>query len=242
MRRDVGDDRRRACRGVPRRLPGHRGARAPAPDRPRIRPRPVRRRCRRTIALVRTGGDVLCFLPGALEISRTIGEMRAPAWTGVEIAAAPRVARAGRRRIARFSRHHGAASLWPRTSQRRRSQSLVSRPSSTRGFRRSRGTTRTAASIAWRWSASPPTAAEQRAGRAGRTGPGIVDSRYGTPPTGSGRTASRRFSAWISSGALLDIVAWGGDPRTTRLVRAAARGCHRHGGGAARTAWARARR
>ena len=57
-------------------------------------------------------------------------------------------------------------------------------------------------------------AADQRAGRAGRIGAGSRAADFGTRAIGCGRIASPRFHRVDLSATVLDILAWGGNPRT----------------------------
>ena len=176
---DVGDARRRAGGALPRRLPRRRacpGAAHPlaieyAPGRGGAR-RGARTCCRAP------RGQVLCFLPGAARdraarrrrwrVTPPLERRRGACRCTAASTARRRTRRCGRgaRPAARDPGHQHRRDVAHRARRRRRW--------STPGWRRWRATTRRAASTGSDLSASPPTSADQRAGRAARLGPGLV--------------------------------------------------------------------
>jgi len=160
-----------------------------------------------------TDGDVLCFLPGAPEIRRTIGDLQSRlSGGGVEILplhgslesdeqdAALRPS--SRRRIIVATNIAETSLTVPGvTAVVDSGLHKVSRYDADRGID-SLETERITAD-----------AADQRAGRAGRTAPGVVrrlwDSRDRLRPH-----REPEIHRVDLSSAVLDVIAWGGDPRT----------------------------
>jgi len=164
------------------------------------------------VDLVRAAsGQVLCFLPGAPEIGRTIGELRPRVGADVEIvplhgsldsdaqdlALRPT---GGRRIIVATNIAETSLTVPGVTAVVDAGLHKVARYDADRGIDRLETERITA------------DAADQRAGRAGRVAPGIVrrlwDARDRLRPHREPEV--RRVDL---AGAALDVVAWGGDPR-----------------------------
>ena len=160
-----------------------------------------------------TSGDVLCFLPGAPEIRRAIGELQAIAGGAVDIvplhgslsaeeqdlALRPQSAR---RRIIVATNIAETSLTVPRvTAVVDAGLHKIARYDAERGID-SLETERITAD-----------AADQRAGRAGRIAPGVVrrlwDARDRLQPH-----REPEIHRIDLAGAALDVIAWGGDPRT----------------------------
>src|SRR5262249_36301086 len=165
-------------------------------------------------ALRDTTGNVLCFLPGALEIRRAIGDLQARVTSGGAIDILPlhgsldsdeqdEAVRPGARRRIVVATNIAETSLTVPgvTAVVDTGLHKVARYDADRGID-SLETERISAD-----------AADQRAGRAGRVRPGIVrrlwDARDRLRP--HREPDIRRVDL---SATALDIVAWGGDPRT----------------------------
>jgi len=163
--------------------------------------------------LEHTSGDVLCFLPGASEIRRAVGELQIAAGDGVDIvplhgslpaeeqdlALRPQ---SPRRRIIVATNIAETSLTVPRvTAVVDAGLHKVARYDAERGID-SLETERITAD-----------AADQRAGRAGRIAPGVVrrlwDARDRLQPH-----REPEIHRIDLAGAALDVIAWGGDPRT----------------------------
>ena len=185
---------------------------APGPDGRRSRCAATCRHCR---------GEVLCFLPGAAEIDARAARV-GRAWrrattrrscrsTARSTRTAGRGAAAADRRRAHHPRHQHRRNLADRPGRdrgRRHRPAEGARYDAARGDRQPRS-----------WNGCPQDAADQRAGRAARTGPGLVRpavgrarsaaarARAGHPPrrpvrTGAGRARLGRRSPPPSSGSM----------------------------------------
>jgi ATP-dependent helicase HrpB len=159
-----------------------------------------------------TSGQVLCFLPGAAEIGRAIGELQPRAGGDVEIVPL------------HGSLDSDAQDLALRPADRRRiivatniAETSLTVPGVTAVV--DAGLHKVARYDAERGIDSLETeritadAADQRAGRAGRVAPGVVrrlwDARDRLRP--HREPEIRRIDL---AGTVLDVIAWGGDPRT----------------------------
>jgi ATP-dependent helicase HrpB len=162
--------------------------------------------------LAATSGQVLCFLPGAGEIRRAMSELQHKAGSGVDIVPL-----------------HGSLDaqeqdLALRPAERRRvivatniAETSLTVPGVTAVI--DAGLQKTARYDAERGIDSLETeritmdAADQRAGRAGRLGPGVVrrlwDARDRLQPH-----REPEIHRVDLAGTALDVIAWGGDPRT----------------------------
>jgi ATP-dependent helicase HrpB len=164
-------------------------------------------------ALDATVGDVLCFLPGAPEIRRVIGDLQAAARGGVDVVPlhgslpadeqdlALQSSSAARRIIVATNIAETSLTVPRVTAVIDAGLHKVARYDAARGID-SLETERITAD-----------AAEQRAGRAGRIAPGVVwrlwDARDRLRPH-----REPEIHRIDLAGAALDVVAWGGDPRT----------------------------
>ena len=189
------------------------------------------RRCRP--CLRERAGQVLCFLPGAGEIARArASETAATRRRGRR---APRLARRGGAGRGDRARRRAGGSSSPPTSPKRRSRFRASRRSSTPGCTKSRATIPTAASTASRPSASPRT--RPISGRAAPAGSGPAwRSGCGTRPIACAPHREPEIQRVDLSGTVLDILAWGGDPRSFDWFEAPAAGPRGRGVRAARAA------
>ena len=164
-------------------------------------------------ALDATTGDVLCFLPGAPEIRRTIGDLQARlGGSGVEILPLHGSLDAGdqdaalaispRRRIVVATNIAETSLTVPGvTAVIDSGLHKVARYDADRGID-SLETERITAD-----------AADQRAGRAGRVAPGIVRRLWDARDRLRPHREPEIHRVDLSSAAL-DVIAWGGDPRT----------------------------
>jgi ATP-dependent helicase HrpB len=159
-----------------------------------------------------TSGQVLCFLPGAPEIRRAAGDLRSRAGGGVEVVPLHGSLDAGEQDLA----------LRPSTGRRiivatNIAETSLTVPGVTAVV--DGGLQKVARYDAERGFDSLETeritmdAADQRAGRAGRLAPGVVrrlwDARDRLRPH-----REPEIHRIDLSGAALDVIAWGGDPRT----------------------------
>ena len=159
-----------------------------------------------------TDGQVLCFLPGAPEIRRAVSELQHKAGSGVEVVPL------------HGSLDAGEQDLALRPSTRRRvivatniAETSLTVPGVTAVI--DAGLQKVARYDAERGIDSLETeritmdAADQRAGRAGRLGPGVVrrlwDARDRLRPHREPEIHRIDLSSTV-----LDVIAWGGDPRT----------------------------
>src|SRR5262245_60731510 len=162
--------------------------------------------------LAATGGDVLCFLPGAAEIRRAIGEIDARVDSAVQVlplhgslAAADQdvvMTPSSRRRVIVATNIAETSLTVPDvTAVVDSGLQKVARYDASRGID-SLETERI-----------PTDAADQRAGRAGRIAPGVArrlwDARDRLRP--HREPDIRRVDLCAT---VLDVIAWGGDPRT----------------------------
>ena len=177
------------------------------------------------VALRDEPGDVLVFLPGIAEITRTAELLdRVGPGRGRR---APARRRPGRStsRTSRWPRRHraAAASCSPPTSPRRRSPSRACASWSTAVWPARRATTPGTGMTRLDTVAISRDSAEQRAGRAGRTEPGValpaVDRASSTAPARP--TARRRSPRSTSAGLALELAAWGTPPERAALRRPA---------------------
>ena len=164
--------------------------------------------------LADTGGDVLCFLPGAFEIHQAIGELRPltdpqsvevlPLYGALDSADQDRAIQgtaAGKRRIVVATNVAETSLTVPGvTAVVDSGLHKVARYDAPRAID-SLVTERIA-----------QDSAEQRAGRAGRTAPGRVRRLWDARDRLRPHTEPEIHRVDLSA-ALLDIVAWGGDPR-----------------------------
>ena len=185
--------------------------------------------------LLRTPGNVLCFLPGAPEIRRALPEVRAaaPGTDVVELHGsldadaqdAALKGSGGRRVILATNIAETSLTVPGVTAVVDTGVQKLPRYDVERGFDH------------LRLERITQDSADQRAGRAGRLGPGIAvrlwDQRDRLRPHREPDIARIDLA-----GPVLDVLAWGGDPGSVRVVRAAvardARGCCRAAPPAAR--------
>jgi ATP-dependent helicase HrpB len=159
-----------------------------------------------------TSGSVLCFLPGAPEINRALGDVRTLVGGDVEVVAlhgslpADDQDRAiapgsGRRVILATNIAETSLTVPGVTAVIDTGLQKVARFDPDRGI------------DSLELERIPADAAEQRAGRAGRLGPGRVLRLWDRPDRlrAHGEPEIHRVDL---SDAVLDILAWGGDPRT----------------------------
>lgn len=159
-----------------------------------------------------TAGSVLCFLPGAPEINRALGDVRTMVGAGVEVVALHGslpadeqdraiAAGSGRRVILATNIAETSLTVPGVTAVVDTGLHKVARYDPDRGI------------DSLELERIPADAAEQRAGRAGRLGPGRVlrlwDRVDRLRPHGD-----PEIHRVDLSDAVLDILAWGGDPRT----------------------------
>jgi ATP-dependent helicase HrpB len=163
-------------------------------------------------ALDRTAGDVLCFLPGAPEIRRVMNDLQGRT-SGAEIVPlhgslpadqqdlALRPASSDRRIIVATNIAETSLTVPRVTAVVDAGLHKVARYDAERGID-SLETERITAD-----------AAEQRAGRAGRIGPGVV-RRLWDPRDRLRPHREPEIHRIDLAGVALDVIAWGGDPRT----------------------------
>jgi ATP-dependent helicase HrpB len=163
------------------------------------------------VALAATGGNVLCFLPGAPEIGRALQDVRGRAGVGVDVyplhgsldsAAQDEAIRPGGRRVILATNIAETSLTVPGvTAVVDTGLQKVARYDPDRAID-SLETERISAD-----------SAEQRAGRAGRVAPGVVlrlwDERDRLRPHRQPEIARVDLASTV-----LDLLAWGGDPRT----------------------------
>jgi ATP-dependent RNA helicase HrpB len=163
--------------------------------------------------LEQTPGDVLCFLPGALDIRRAIGDLQSAGIAGVDFVplhgslpaeeqdAALRPPASTRRIIVATNIAETSLTVPRVTAVADTGLHKVARYDADRGID-SLETERITAD-----------AADQRAGRAGRIAPGVVrrlwDARDRLRPH-----REPEIHRLDLAGVALDVIAWGGDPRT----------------------------
>ena len=231
----------RSARGVSRRLPADCRARTAASARDRLSPGRSRWRLPRRTRCARRAGSVLCFLPGAPEINRALAEsVRAIGGSGADVVALhgslpadeqDRAIAGGPRRRVILATNIAETSLTVPgvTAVIDAGLQKVARFDPDRGI------------DSLELERIPADAAEQRAGRAGRVGPGrarrLWDRADRLRP--HGEPEIHRVDL---SDAVLDILAWGGDPADVRMVRPAVAGSRGRGDCAARAARRGARR
>ncbi len=163
-------------------------------------------------ALTATDGQVLCFLPGAAEIRRAVGELQHRAGEGVEVVPL------------HGSLDAAAQDLALRPSNQRRitvatniAETSLTVPGVTAVV--DAGLQKVARYDAERGIDSLETeritldAADQRAGRAGRLAPGVV-RRLWDPRDRLRLHREPEIHRLDLSSTVLDVVAWGGDPRS----------------------------
>jgi ATP-dependent helicase HrpB len=164
--------------------------------------------------LERTPGDVLCFLPGVFEIQRAIGELRPklpsqsvevlPLYGALDAAGQDRAiqgASAGTRRVVVATNVAETSLTVPGvTSVVDSGLHKIARYDASRAID---------SLVTERISQE---SADQRAGRAGRTAPGQVRRLWDSRDRLRAHTEPEIHRVDLSA-ALLDVVAWGGDPR-----------------------------
>jgi ATP-dependent helicase HrpB len=159
-----------------------------------------------------TGGQVLCFLPGAGEIRRAVAELQQRTEGGVEVVPLHGSLTADEQDLALRPSSHRRIIVATNIAE-----TSLTVPGVTAVV--DAGLQKVARYAAERGIDSLETeritrdAADQRAGRAGRLGPGIVrrlwDSRDRLRPH-----REPEIHRVDLSSAILDVIAWGGDPRT----------------------------
>jgi ATP-dependent helicase HrpB len=159
-----------------------------------------------------TGGDVLCFLPGAFEIQRTISELRGrvaddvnvlPLYGALDSAEQDRAVHGGscRRIVVATNIAETSITVPGVTAVVDAGLQKVARYDANRGL-----DTLITERIT-------QDSADQRAGRAGRTAPGIVRRLWAARDRLRPHREPEIHRVDLSS-SVLDVVAWGGDPRT----------------------------
>jgi ATP-dependent RNA helicase HrpB len=158
-------------------------------------------------------GDVLCFLPGAFEIQKTVAELRARIASEAEILPLHGTLDASQQDRALAPARPGVRRVIVATNIAETSVTVAGVTGVVdAGLQKVARYDATRAIDSLVTERITQDAADQRAGRAGRTGPGLVrrlwDARDRLRP--HREPDIHRIDL---SGAVLDIVAWGGDPR-----------------------------